>query len=103
MFKIIAVFKKASKAQNPFNNFYFNTHKCIGNIAYFILNQNMKKHQMFYYFTESEEKGILGCSKNSSVQFTLQCVERPIVLRVSERNAQYICCFVLCCNVCSAC
>ncbi len=44
VFKIIAVFKKASKAQNPFNNFYFNTHKCIGNIAYFILNQNMKKH-----------------------------------------------------------
>ncbi len=37
-----SVFKKASKAQNPYN-FYFNTHKCIGNIAHFILNQNMKK------------------------------------------------------------
>ncbi len=38
-----SVFKKASKAQNPYKNFYFNTHKCIGNIAHSILNQNMKK------------------------------------------------------------
>ncbi len=29
-----SVFKKASKAQNPYINFYFNTHKCIGNIAH---------------------------------------------------------------------
>ncbi len=39
-----SVFKKASKAQNPYNNFYFNTHKCIGNIAHSILNQDMKKN-----------------------------------------------------------
>ncbi len=38
-----SVFKKSSKAQNPYNNFYFNTHKCIGNIAHSILDQNMKK------------------------------------------------------------
>ncbi len=43
VFKIIAVFlKKVSKAKNPYNKFYFNTHKCIGNIAHSILNQNMK-------------------------------------------------------------
>ncbi len=33
--------KKASKAQNPYNNFYFNKHKCTGNIAHYILNQNI--------------------------------------------------------------
>ncbi len=38
-----SVFKKASKAQNSYNNFYFNSHKCIGSIAHSILNQNMKK------------------------------------------------------------
>ncbi len=38
-----SVFKKVSKAQNPYNNFYFYTHKCIGNTAHSILNQNMKK------------------------------------------------------------
>ncbi len=39
--------KKASKAQNPYNNFYCNKHKCIGNIAHYILNQNMKKINYF--------------------------------------------------------
>ncbi len=40
--------KKASKVQNPYNNFYFNKHKCIGNIAHYILNQNMKKINYFF-------------------------------------------------------
>ncbi len=40
--------KKASKAQNPYNNFYCNKHKCIGNIAHYILNQNMKKINYFF-------------------------------------------------------
>ncbi len=39
-----SVFKKGSKAQNPYNNFYFNTHKCIGNIPHSILNKNMNKN-----------------------------------------------------------
>ena len=33
-----------SKAQNPNNNFYFNTQKCIGNTAHSIQDQNMKKN-----------------------------------------------------------
>ncbi len=37
-----SVLKKVSKAKNPYNKLYFNTHKCIGNIAHSILNQNMK-------------------------------------------------------------
>jgi len=32
-----------SKAQNPNNNFYFNTQKCIGSTAHSIQDQNMKK------------------------------------------------------------
>jgi len=49
-----------SKAQNPYNKFYFNIHKCIGNTVHSILNQNMKKNVSIicYYFIESEEKGI---------------------------------------------
>ncbi len=39
---------RRSKAQNPYNNFYFNKHKCIGNIAHYILNQNMKKINYFF-------------------------------------------------------
>ncbi len=39
---------KTRKAQNPYNNFYFNKHKCIGNIAHCILNQNMKKINYFF-------------------------------------------------------
>ncbi len=42
-----SVFKKASKAQNPYNNFYFNTHKCIVNIAHSILNHNMKNNVVY--------------------------------------------------------
>jgi len=33
-----------SKAQNPKNNFYFNTQKCIGNTAHSIQDQNIKKN-----------------------------------------------------------
>jgi len=39
-----SVFKKMSKAQNPKNNFYFNTQKCIGNTAHSIQDQNIKKN-----------------------------------------------------------
>ncbi len=56
VFKIIAVFKKASKAQNPYNNFNFNTHKCIGNIAHSILNQNMKKNLANFFITLQKVK-----------------------------------------------
>lgn len=45
VFKIMGVFKKkkANKAQNPYNTFYFHTYKCTGNTAHSIPNQNMKK------------------------------------------------------------
>ncbi len=62
--------KKASKAQNLYNNFYCNTHKCIGNIAHYIQNQNIKnyaKHNIFYYFTENEKKLYYAVQKHSSV------------------------------------
>ena len=43
VFEITAVhFKKESKAQNPNSSFYFHTHKCMGNTAHSILNQNIK-------------------------------------------------------------
>ncbi len=44
-------FKKAIKDQNPYNNFYFNTHKCIVNIAQSILNQKMKKNLANFVIT----------------------------------------------------
>ena len=37
------MFKKVSKAQNPYNSFYFHTRKCIGNTAHSIPNQNEKE------------------------------------------------------------
>jgi len=64
-----------NKAQNPNNNFYFNTQKCIGSTAHSIQDQNMKKkkYEISFYFIESEEKGILGCSKkNSSVLYKVK-------------------------------
>lgn len=57
MFKIIAVcLKKLSKAQNPYNNLYFNTHKCIGNTAHYIPNQNMKKKMIKFVITFQKVK-----------------------------------------------
>ncbi len=60
--------KKASKAQNPYNNSYCNKHKCIGNIAHYILNQNMKKINYFVITLQKVKKVLLCCTK------TLQCL-----------------------------
>ncbi len=64
-----SVFKKASKAQNPYNNFYFNTHKCIGNIAHSILNQDMKKNfaNLLLLYRKWKKRNIKLFKKNSSV------------------------------------
>ncbi len=56
--------KKASKAQNPYNNFYCNKHKCIGNIAHYILNQTMKKIN-YFVITLQKVKSMLF--KNTAV------------------------------------
>ena len=51
-----------SKAQNPYNSFYFHKCKYIGNTAHSIPNQILiryKKEIMKCVITESEEKGIL--------------------------------------------
>ncbi len=60
VFKIIAVFKRRVKLK--ILKFYFNTHKCIGNIAHSILNQNMKKiSKCVITLQKVGKKGILGC------------------------------------------
>ena len=52
--KIAAWLKKVSKAQNPYNSFYFQTHK-----MHVILQIKTFKF-VTVYFPETEEKGILG-------------------------------------------
>ncbi len=59
--------KKASKAQNPYNNFYCNTHKCIWNIAHSILNQNMKKNNYFVITLQKVKQMNIMLFKNTAV------------------------------------
>ncbi len=59
--------KKASKAQNPFNNFYCNTHKCIGNIANSFLSQTMKKMNYFVITLQKVKVFYYAVQKHSSV------------------------------------
>ncbi len=59
--------KKASKAQNPYNNFYCNKHKCIGNIAHYILNQTMKKINYFVITLQKVKKSFIMLFKNTAV------------------------------------
>ncbi len=59
--------KNASKAQNPYNNFYCNKHKCIGNIAHYILNQNMKKINYFVITLQKVKKSFNMLFKNTAV------------------------------------
>ncbi len=59
--------KKASKAQNPYNNFYCNTHKCIGNIANSFLSQTMKKMNYFVITLQKVKKMNIMLFKNTAV------------------------------------
>ncbi len=80
-----SVFKKASKAQNPYNNLYFNTHKCIGNIAHSILNQNMKKNLVNLLFYRKWRKRNIRLFKKIAVSaffFTksnIYCINRKML------------------------
>ena len=53
------MFKEVNKAQNPYNTFYLQIQKCIGKTAHNTFYKFIK-FVITYYFTESEEKGILG-------------------------------------------
>ncbi len=56
LFKIIAVFKKVSKAQNLYNNFFQYTQMHWENCTFYSKTKHEEKYQICYYFTESEEK-----------------------------------------------
>ena len=58
--RIVCLKKKLCKPQNPYNSFYFDVHKCIGNTANSTPIQKMKKN-ISIVITEIKEKGILGC------------------------------------------
>ncbi len=70
--------KKASKAQNPYNNFYCNTHKCIGNIAHYIQNQNIKKINYFVITLQKVKKHSSVCMFHYKVKHLLYKTEQML-------------------------
>lgn len=69
-----SAFKKVSKAQNPFNSFYFHKRKCIGNTAHSIPDQNMKKNlsNLFLLYRKWRKKNMKLFKKYQCLYFSSQ-------------------------------